>query len=376
MEWPASEDEDERYVSLLPCSRTLAAFDGSRIVGTSGTFALDFSIPGARVPVAALTMVTVAQTHRRQGILRGMMNAHVDAAEQRGDALSALWASEAPIYGRFGYGVAAEYDAIEIDTRGLAIHGAEDALTLVESNDASVVQVYEQLFPERAGLISRNETWWRERHFRDPAFRRHGASAKRYIVASRQGVPTGYLAYRQKPKMEHGIADGTVEVVELFAADAAAAASLWQYACSIDLHPHVSAWNVPVDSPLPWLCADRRRVRRHRTDSIWIRLCDVEAALTARRYEADGEVTFGVVDPMERVTGTYRLRVSGGVGACERIDSAAELTLKLADLGSLYLGGFRARELVRAGAIAAGGAADRLDRMFETARAPWCAEIF
>lgn len=378
-EWPESDEEDERYVSLLPPERTLAVFDGTRIVGTSGTFELEVSIPGGSIPAAALTMVTVAQTHRRRGLLRRMMEGHVQAAESRGDAISVLWASEAPIYGRFGYGVATEHDVVEIDTRGLEIpmqHG-DDALELVEGDARLDVLpgIYESLREVRAGSISRSATWWKERHLRDPSFRRQGASALRHLVSRRDGVPTGYLAYRQRLQMEAGIANGVVRVVELIALDARAEASLWRYALSIDLHPRLEAWCLPVDSALPWILSDRRRVRRHRTDAVWVRLCDVPAALSARRYAEDGELCFALRDPMGRVDGTYELAVRGGRGACARTEREPEVTLDLDVLGTLYLGAFRASELAQAGVLPHDAAA-RLDSLFTTTRAPWCAEIF
>ena len=347
-------------------------------MGTSGSFELDMSIPGGSMPVAALTMVTVAHTHRRRGILRRMMNAHVDAAEANGEAISVLWASEAPIYGRFGYGVATDQDSVELDGRGVDVakqHG-DDVLDLVEGDARLDVlpKVYDAFRESRAGLISRSETWWRERHLRDPGFRRAGASARRYVVAHRDGEPTGYVAYRQRPNMEHGIAGGAVLVTELVALDSQAEASLWRYVLAIDLHPHVSAWSVPVDSALPWLVSDRRRVQRKRADAVWVRVCDAAAALSARRYAADGELCFSVVDPMKRVDGTYLLTVRDGVGECRKTDREAEVTLGLDVLGTLYMGGFRASELGHAGIVS--GPIERLDRLFATTRAPWCAEIF
>lgn len=377
MEWPASDEEDERYVSLLPPERTLAAFDGGTIVGTSGTFELEMSIPGASIPAAALTMVTVAQTHRRRGLLRRMMQEHVEAAETRGDAISVLWASEAPIYGRFGYGVASEHDVVQVDTRGLQVpvrHGV-DALELIEGDARLDVltKIYDAVRLQRAGMISRNATWWNERHLRDPEFRRQGASARRYLISTRDGKPTGFLAYRQRPKMEAGIADGEVRVAELIATDSRAEASLWRYALAIDLHPRLEAWCLPVDSVLPWVVDDRRRIRRHRTDAVWVRICDVPKALSARRYDEDGEICFEVRDPMKRVDGTYLLTVEDGRGRCERTDREAEIALGLDVLGTLYLGGFRAAELAHAGLIPD---AAMLDPLFATQGAPWCAEVF
>jgi predicted acetyltransferase len=55
-----------------------------------------------------------------------------------------------------------------------------------------------------------------------------------------------------------------------------------------------------------------------------------------------------------------------------------ELRLDVADLASVYLGGFSFGELGRAGRVKelAEGAIARADALFRTERAPWCPEIF
>src|SRR5205823_6262719 len=54
-------------------NRTFDGFDGDRVVGTLRSFASELTVPGgAIVPSAALTNVTVAPTHRRQGLLGRM----------------------------------------------------------------------------------------------------------------------------------------------------------------------------------------------------------------------------------------------------------------------------------------------------------------
>ena len=69
----------------------------------AGTFS-----PGGRLPTAGTSVVAVAPTHRRRGILRAMMTQHLAEVHEKGEPLAALWASESSIYGRFGYGPASE----------------------------------------------------------------------------------------------------------------------------------------------------------------------------------------------------------------------------------------------------------------------------
>ncbi|HEY0988954.1 MAG TPA: GNAT family N-acetyltransferase, partial [Kofleriaceae bacterium] len=109
----------DRIRALCDPSRLWAAFDGATIVGTAGTFDFDLVVPGGgRLAMAGLTMVMVRPSHRRRGLLRELVRLHLHDAARRGVAISGLWASEASIYGRFGYGLAAEGDALEIERAG------------------------------------------------------------------------------------------------------------------------------------------------------------------------------------------------------------------------------------------------------------------
>src|SRR3989454_10016485 len=101
------EEWAERWLKNFELERMHAAFDGESIVGGAGAFSLRLTVPGGAVlPCAGTTVVGVLPTHRRRGILRSMMRAHLDDAHERGEPLAALWASEETIYGRYGYGLA------------------------------------------------------------------------------------------------------------------------------------------------------------------------------------------------------------------------------------------------------------------------------
>ncbi len=101
-----SIDFAENVRRVLPPERTLAAFDGAEIVGTFGGFDLELTVPGSTVPMEGTTVVTVFPTHRRLGLMRAMMEAHLESAVEHGYPVAGLWASGASIYGRFGYGPA------------------------------------------------------------------------------------------------------------------------------------------------------------------------------------------------------------------------------------------------------------------------------
>lgn len=366
LERDGDPDDESRFRALIAPGRAWAAFDGATMVATAASHTLRVGIPGGVVPMAGLTMVTVRPTHRRRGILRELIALHLADASARGEAASALWASEATIYGRFGYGVATEADALELDTRGLTITAAAvDALEWLDEATARPLlpAIYATAIAGRPGALHRSPTWWRERGFLDASLMREGASRRRHVLARRGADATGYVVYRQSA--------GRTQIVELMAVDARAEATLWRFVTGIDLFPTAAWETAPIDSALPWLASDRRRVTRKRHDALWLRIGDVPAALAARRYARDGELVLGV-------DGTsWQLAIARGRATCTPTDAAPEVRLDRAALGSLYLGGMPASLLARGGLIA--GGAERValaEELFGWPVAPWCAEQF
>jgi predicted acetyltransferase len=110
-------------------------------------------------------------------------------------------------------------------------------------------------------------------------------------------------------------------------------------------------------------------------DSLWLRLVDVGAALSARTYAGADGVVFEVRDEFcPWNDGRWRLQD----GQAERTTAPAEVALGVADLASVYLGGFTFVQIARAQRLEelAEGAVERADALFRTDRAPWCPEIF
>jgi predicted acetyltransferase len=368
----------DRVRALVAPGRAWAAFDAGTMVATAASYALTVGVPGGTLAMAGLSMVTVRPTHRRRGVLRELIRLHLDDARGRGEPLSGLWATEATIYGRFGYGIAAEADTLEADTRGMAFtagrHVRDDAVCEWVDEAAArerLPAIYARAIADRPGTLGRSDAWWSERHFLNVPLMRGKASRRRYVIARRAGEAIGYVVYRQRPGFQAGTPSGTTEILELIAADPHAEASLWRFIAGIDLFPKAYWEHAPIDTILPWVVADPRRVVRRRTDALWLRVDDVAATLAARRYQVDGELRLAISDT------TWQLVVSGGRAHCAQVDAEPELQLAPTALGSVVLGGVSLPLLARAGHIS--GAADtvaRANRLFAWPIAPWCPELF
>ncbi|HEX2051282.1 MAG TPA: GNAT family N-acetyltransferase [Actinomycetota bacterium] len=377
-------ETDARLRRVLEADRLHAAFDGDDVVGTAAAFSFELSVPGGAVPAAGVSLVGVLPSHRRRGLLTRMMRAQLDDARARGDAVAILFASEGPIYQRYGYGVASFHTALDLDRHGMTVRGEPDPPGgwRVVHSPMSVVDalsaVYDDVRGATAGMFGRSRAWWEHhRLFDEHAEDRYGRMlAAVYAPGPR---PLAYGLYRFHHDWSDAAPRGRVEVVEALASTPAATRALWRFLLGIDLSVRVQAFLQPVDHPLLLLLNDPRRARLRVVDNLWLRVLDVRAALAARGYARRGALTFELHDELcPSNAGTWRLDAAPDGGRVEPASGAAELRLAVQELGAVYLGGTSFAQHVRAGLVdeLVPGAAARADDLFRTERAPWCPEIF
>ncbi|MFF5707029.1 GNAT family N-acetyltransferase [Streptomyces sp. NPDC012794] len=379
----------ERHHSLLTRCRRLGAYDGDALAGFMAAHSFRLSVPGGTdLACPGLTFVSVAPTHRRRGVLTALMDEQLRRAAAQGSPLVALWASEAAIYGRFGFGSATQGLTIEIDsTRPLALRIDPDPrpLRLVDPDEALTViaPFHEAARRTRAGRPTRSARRWAEEWLCEQDEEDEELSPPRIIAVGEPGEPVaGYVLYRTKHEDDGAPArsPGLVRVDELEAATPAVAAALWQCLASLDLTGRVSAWGRPLDDPLLHFAADRDQVRvTAQYPALWLRLVDVRAALTGRSWAAPVELVLEVSDTgLPANAGRFRLKAGPGGAAYETARAAPDLTLDVRELAACYLGGTRLGELVAAGLVAehTPGAAAALDAALYPGRLPHTSDEF
>lgn len=379
----APEGKGEFLLGTVDLDRTWAAFDGGAIVGTLRSFATELTVPGpAGVRAAALTNVTVAPTHRRRGLLSRMIGEDLRSSAERGEAVGILIASEYPIYGRFGYGAAVEGATYSVSTTGLRFLSApEGSVELVEAAELRKLgpPVYEQARAAQPGAIDRDDGWWDRSLQQVPVPGAEPAKGFQVAYRSPAGEPEGFARYEAKNEWDGMSPKGTLQLSELTAATPAAYRALWAYCAGVDLLTTIEASTRPVDEVLPLLVHDARLVRQtQRYDFVWVRVLDTAAALAGRRYGCDGRLVLEVVDVGGLAGGRFVLEGGPAGATCSPTAEAAQLTLPVESLGSIYLGGVAPSRLRAAGLLDehAAGAVALADGMFCTARAPWCATWF
>jgi predicted acetyltransferase len=364
--------------------RLAGMFDGDRLVGTYRSWDWNVTVPGgSAVRADAVSSVTVLPTHRRRGVLRGLILPDLADAHARGVPLAVLIASEAPIYGRFGFGPAVETATWEVDLAKARLApevpraGSVEMVPLRDLRDVAP-RLFEAA--RRPGATDRSAHWWDVECQITPIPGEDPEPRAGVVHRATDGTATGYLIYGWKDDWPDRVCRTVASVRDLQATTAEAYAALWGFLLGLDLVARVRADDRPVDEALPWLLTDPRAARRTATcDLLWVRVLDPVAALAARRYESAGHVVLELTDPQGYATGRFALDVDGdGVGRAVPTGADPDLTLGVDVLGSLYLGAGDLSAAAAAGRVVqhrAGGVA-RVARLLRTTRAPWTGTWF
>ncbi|WP_170991018.1 GNAT family N-acetyltransferase [Herbidospora galbida] len=351
-EWPdASADP---YSRLFEPGRSLAAYDGDDLVGHAGVLSIAQRVPGGEVATAGVTLCAVSPTHRRRGLLGTLMRRQLAGLhEGGGEPLAALTTSDAAIYGRYGYGVAARQIAVDV-ARGTPLpplpSAGEVRLRYVspESARALCADLHDQATAGRPGTF-RYTSRWRRQLENDPSAMTPGwRSPVRCVLAERDGEPAGFAYYRTETS---GDGEGTVEADRVHALDLAAYVTLWRFLLDHDLMASTRHGGLAVDDPVLLLLAGAERTALCLSD-YQVRLVEVGAALAGRTYQVPVDAVVEVRDAV-CPWNQRRWRLSGDPSgaSCEATTAAPDLTVDVRTLGSAYLGGFSLASLAAAGAV-------------------------
>ncbi|MFG2426570.1 GNAT family N-acetyltransferase [Streptomyces sp. NPDC048590] len=384
---PIAPASRELYAALAEPERALGHWDGAECVGTAGAYSFRMTVPGgSAVRAAGITMVGVASTHRRQGLLTALMRRQLDDIRSWGEPLAVLTASEPAIYGRFGYGAATAETNLRIDTSRVRLTSpppGTDAVRMRRATPEAALDaceaVYARTAADRPGMLLRQPGWERM-PVNDPESGRGGGSPLQCVLAERDGEVTGYVTFHLRPDWEKAGPKGTVAVRDLAAVDPASYAALWRFLFGIDLTSVVECGNRPVDDPVLRMVSDIRRCEPGLRDGLYVRLVELGAALEARSYRTPVDVVLEVEDSFcPWNAGRWRLSADvKGAATCERTQDEPELALSVNELGAAYLGGVSLTTLASAGLVRElrEGALSAASLAFSSDTQPWCPHGF
>ena len=325
------------------------------------------------LPLRMITDITTSATHRRRGLLKRLIEDDLSDAVATGVPVAALTASEATIYGRWGFGPSTSNQIIELDASpGFALRDFTDRgrVELIEPADAwpHVRGVFDTFHAQQRGSVE----WpaqYKDIHTGAYDFNDRGANSKNRAAVhlDAHGTVDGFVIFSYGE-------NNTIKVDEMVALDPTAQLGLWSFLANTDRVQKVTFNLAHPHDPLQWALVDHRRVKcTGLSDFLWVRVLDVARCLAARPWSADGQVVVAVDDPQGHAAGTFDVTTSAGVATVGPTDQPADLTLSAETLGSLYLGGVGVLALHRAGRIAGtDDAVRRFAAMADLSEPPYC----
>lgn len=367
-----------QITQLLEPGRTIGAFVDGELIGTADAITGRLTLPGgATVAHAGVTHIGVLPSFTRRGIATGLVHHQLHDFAARGEVVATLRASEATIYGRYGYGVANSVQSIEVQAARAKLRPGVEAggrVRLIEAAQAwdLLPRIYRENRPCRAGTVDRPQAWWESLQLRTES-----SPGPSYIaVHGEPGAESGFARYRPTDTGTWFVSDQrTIVVEDFFAPTTEAYLGLLRFLLGLDLIDRVVFWMLPLDDPLPALLLDRRAAKITAVhDETWLRVIDVATALSARGYAGEGAVTIAVDDPVLRNSGRFTISADGA----ESSTRPAEVHITIEGLGAVLLGGHNWRSLAVAGLARTDDPAALVvaDRLFAVPQAPYAGFFF
>ncbi|MBM7768752.1 GNAT family N-acetyltransferase [Glutamicibacter nicotianae] len=334
---------------------------------------------GEPVPAHKITSVTVAPSYRRRGVLGRQITADLAYAQQEGFPLSALTASEATIYGRYGFEPATFQCRFTLKCAGglklrVQLPGKvvdADPARLEADYSALAVRAFERTFGsvdsteyDNGYALGRWDNWEtldKPKNLRFAAY---------YDDAGQLG---GFATYKfggwDEPRAK-------LVVNKLVATSDAARIKLFEYLGNHDLVEEVHGQG-PVADPMRQVLDNVRDYHvRSIDDSLWLRVLDVAAAFQVRSYQHDARLLLRVNDRMDLISGTYLFDVADARATVTRVDEGQSdpdlplVALSEREVAGLYLGTVQLDQLLDSGRaeLVGGAGAGNWRRAFSVAR--------
>lgn len=358
--------------------RNIGVFEAGAAIGawpvaTVNSWVTPLTVPGGEIDMWAISSVTVSGTHRRRGIARALLEGELRAAASAGVPIVGLTASEATIYGRYGFAPAVPVAKVTVDTRraGWAAPARAGRLEYLEKDalKSTLAAVHDVERTQRAGQVAGWDLRWGRMAAVAPG-NTSAAKVRGVRYLDEHGNVRGVMVYTLNDIPGEFRSEMAISLLSTVTADALTA--LWGFALQHDLVDKVTADLRPIDDPLPWMVADRRGVEVMVHDHGWLRILDVPAALSARTYRAPLDLVLRVDDPLGFAEGAWRLTVVDGSATVTAVESeAADVVLGVDTLSAVYVGGVSAVQLRAAGRMdATAEVAASIDDAFRAAQAP------
>ena len=359
--------------------QTLCGFIDGKLITSYAAWPLTVAINGKDVTVAGVTIVGTLPVSRRLGILREITTRHFETLREEGEMpVSALYASQAAIYRRYGYSPVVTTNSYSVEPRYLefvASNEPEGTLREAEEKDTSTLSdVYDQFINARTGYLRRSKDMWERRLSPKP----QENAQQHTVIYEEDGNVLGYVIYTTRPTQGNWWARD-VHINDLTWLTPTAYRAIWEFFYRMDIIEEIKWGQVPVFDPLPHLIKEPRKLNGKFSDGMYGRIVDVAGAMDKRGYDTEGKLTFRIIDDLCKWNqGFWILEISPDGAKIAPGSETPQLEMPISTLALLYFGQMNATEAARMGRLDVNDPDSLLiwDRVMSTRYKPACADGF
>ncbi|HJE51800.1 MAG TPA: GNAT family N-acetyltransferase [Tessaracoccus flavescens] len=379
-----SEDETARYREsrradgswMAQVTTTGQGLEGREAI--AGFCASPTTINCGKGLVDALVINTIAvrPSHRRRGLLKEMMRRQLDAAVERGQSLATLTASEATIYGRFGFGISTHTHPIQLDTRRMKFRDDVTVSTgrieyvhpsFLIDHWARIVEAHQSRY--RGAVAHQHGHFLRDTGQWDSKEQGPSRALRCAVHFGDDGVVDGFALFTPQGWDDTPI---TTAVHKVCAPDQSVNRALWWALASMDLVERLTYPLAPPGEALSGSLVDPWAVEpKEGDDPVWLRILDLPSAVAQRRFDGHGDIVVRIKDAQGYCDGVWRIWADGDDGTAERTEAEPEVELSVDVLAMMWHGDRTASQLALSGLLNGEEAAiGRLSRLFQVDEPP------
>ena len=352
---------------------TLCAFEDGKLATSYGAWPLTMRFNGPGIPVAGVMMVGTLPIYRRRGNLRKITTRHFESLhENGGPSIAILYASQAAIYQRYGYGIVSTRNAYRVEPRFLqfaspiAVPGTFRELHDSDEDFGLLVDLYRRFRSDKIGYSHRGRAMWKAGVLADPPT---GSMLSRFVYEE-DGQPLGYTIY---------VGGSILTIRDVAWLSPSAYQAVWDLYANMDLSNEIVWGRVPPDDPLPHLLLEPRRLHTTSADGLLGRIVDVDRALVQRPYPEESILTFDIIDELcPWNNGCWKLEISAEGSIIGQTNESPQLRMPISTLAMLVFGQITATEAARMSRLEAlePDSLPTWDKTMRTLYRPFCADMF
>ena len=369
----------QEFINGITPGMTLCAFVNGDLATSYASWPFTMRFNGIDAPVAGVSMVGTLPVFRRMGCLRKIHRRHFELLHEEGKRpISILFASQAPIYQRYGYAIVSKQNSYEIEPRHIQFKSLKHfnktgMLKQVHKNELEILdKIYREFTAQRTGYLIRDKFKWETGVLSPPPFT---GTVYDKVVYEEDGIPLGYVIYTVEPHLQ----GHKISIRDMSWLSISAYYGIWNYFTKMDIAHSIHWMQVPPDDPMPYLIVELNALSIKSARGLLARIVDIEKAISLRGYPEDGEVIFRIEndDICSWNNGTWVLKIKDGKGSIEKTKLGPEVSMSINSFAMILFGQLSPTSGRRMGIINVmkEDTFTKYDGLFKTDYMPFCCDI-